>query len=50
MKAIAVCQKCGKKLETDCEACVDVGTDFHMCKNREEGEVVDGIKWEIVEK
>jgi hypothetical protein len=50
MKAKAICPKCGKKLETTCKRCIDVGTDVHICKGKKEMDVVENVKWKIIKK
>lgn len=50
MKAIAVCEKCGKKLATECDACIEAKTDLHKCKNMKEADVVHNIKWKVLGK
>jgi hypothetical protein len=48
MKAVAKCPICGKTIYTTCKACIEAGTDTHICKgDKNEASLVKGIKWKI---
>lgn len=50
MKAIVKCPKCGKNLTSDCRGCIESESDVHKCKGMEQVDIINGIKWKILEE
>lgn len=50
MRATATCPKCGKKLESDCRACIESKSDVHVCKGKKESDIIENVKWKIIEE
>ena len=45
MRALAKCETCGQKVETDCRGCIEGGNSYHKCKGG--FKIVENIKWKI---